>query len=229
MNSKIKKIAIFLFFFSTISLVIQFAQAKTTYILDFQTEGQNTYYIMKYPSWFDSCEYSDLKKSSYIIWHEKCVFEKQPLPNVITIQYIKWISPDDEIKKYYGYTKFDSVGTVTEHFFDVNGKEITQEKWNSEGLARIQNDLNNKKNNWSSITINTNSIARKYKNKLPEGKPVGMSIGFGLSGIELPSLVPQTEDKQLIIVLKVDKNGIVKVNEEYVWKNPYHSNSGYVP
>ncbi len=200
---------------------VQTVNAETELWLEFSS-AQDKMYFVKNNENLNLCTYmSNNNERPYSSWASRCYF-KGKIPKEITIEYTPWLPYDEDKLTYYGKSKFYPEEKPFTIYYNPNGEQVSEERWVDEGITRRQEALDAlPESSWHTFTIKPKQILEKYRWKSPEGRPVGITIPVGSSGIIYPSLYPYSKDKVLTINMSLDENNNLEINEIFKWEDEY--------
>lgn len=214
-------IILFLLLIPLMFFLLKKANAQTEYIIKFKQESNSDTYLIKKDKLFSQCILSSDDGQDYTIWGDKCKFVQMPKGD-FSVSYTNWMSIEEEIARFYGRAEVISSDLNTGIYYDTQGNKVTYDDWYNKGTSKKNQAINNISNQqWHTYKLNMQDLTAMYKNKLPEGKPLGATIGIGIAGLQFPSLTPSLEDKRFIITLTILEDGTLKQNIAYEWKNKY--------
>lgn len=195
--------------------------------------GEDSLIVIKNTSIFKKCKprhpYED-NNAEYFVG-VSCVFEGKA-PDKFTITYAVWFDNDEDIERFYGRMIERKEPKVNRpkgesgnyDFITIDGQNVSKTKWREiahskrkQAIAQLPASA------WQTYTVDVKSTLEKYKGKTPEGNPMGIAIPIGW-GIYYPSLFPNLKDRTLSLDIRIDKEGNVKLKEEYRWENELPNN-----
>ena len=211
----------FLLILPLVFFLLKKANAQTEYIIKFEQQSNSNTYLIKKDKLFSQCILSLDDGQDYTIWGDKCKFVQMPREN-FSVSYTNWMSLEEELARFYGRAEVISSDLSKGIYYDTQGNKVTYEDWYEKGsLKRKEAIAKIGTQHWHTYKFNVQELTSKYKNKTPEGKALGTTIGIGIAGLQFPSLTPSLEDKSFIITLTILDDGTLKQDVKYEWKDEY--------
>ena len=211
---------------------ITLTACASTNVEGISVDGEDSLIVIKNTSIFEQClpqNGVDLNSSYFI--GVRCLF-KDKAPDKFTITYAVWFDNDEDIERFYGRMIERKEPKVNRpkgesgnyDFITVDGQNVSKTKWREiahskrkQAIAQLPASA------WQTYTVDVKSTLKKYEGKTPEGNPMGIAIPIGW-GIYYPSLFPNLKDRTLSLDIRIDKEGNVKLKEEYRWENELPNN-----
>ena len=217
--------------FKVISLLllssVTLSACANTYVEGFDLDGSDSRVVIKNTSIFKQCKpiYShyESEKSNYF-FGVRCSFENRIPPDSFEIVYAVWPNDDISFERFFGEEVWRYESGESNIYTSTDGKRVSKEEWmtlGNENLNQVVEQL--PESAWQTYTVEVKSTLEKYKDKTPEGRPMGIVIPLGL-GMVYPSLFPSLKDRTLNLDIRIDKQGNIEVEEKYNWENELRQN-----
>ena len=189
--------------------------------------GEDYYTVIKNTPIFKKCKpaYShyESKESDYF-FGVRCSFENTEPPDSFEIVYAVWPNDDIDFERFFGEEVWRYEPGESNIYTSADGKRVSKEEWMKLGNENLNKAIAQLPGSaWQTYTVDVKSTLKKYEGKTPEGNPMGIAIPIGW-GIYYPSLFPSLQDRIIQFDLLIDKEGNVKLKEEYRWENELQGN-----
>lgn len=189
--------------------------------------GEDYYTVIKNTPIFKKCKpaYShyESKESDYF-FGVRCSFENTEPPDSFEIVYAVWPNDDIDFERFFGEEVWRYEPGESNIYTSADGKRVSKEEWMKLGNENLNKAIAQlPASAWNTYTVDVKSTLKKYEGKTPEGNPMGIAIPIGW-GIYYPSLFPSLQDRIIQFDLLIDKEGNVKLKEEYRWENELQGN-----
>lgn len=189
--------------------------------------GEDYYTVIKNTPIFKKCKpaYShyESKESDYF-FGVRCSFENTEPPDSFEIVYAVWPNDDIDFERFFGEEVWRYEPGESNIYTSADGKRVSKEEWMKLGNENLNQAIAQLPGSaWQTYTVDVKSTLKKYEGKTPEGNPMGIAIPIGW-GIYYPSLFPSLQDRIIQFNLLIDKEGNVKLKEEYRWENELQGN-----
>lgn len=189
--------------------------------------GEDYYTVIKNTPIFKKCKpaYShyESKESDYF-FGVRCSFENTEPPDSFEIVYAVWPNDDIDFERFFGEEVWRYEPGESNIYTSADGKRVSKEEWMKLGNENLNQAIAQLPGSaWQTYTVDVKSTLKKYEGKTPEGNPMGIAIPIGW-GIYYPSLFPSLQDRIIQFDLLIDKEGNVKLKEEYRWENELQGN-----
>lgn len=189
--------------------------------------GEDYYTVIKNTPIFKKCKpaYShyESKESDYF-FGVRCSFENTAPPDSFEIVYAVWPNDDIDFERFFGEEVWRYEPGESNIYTSADGKRVSKEEWMKLGNENLNKAIAQlPASAWQTYTVDVKSTLKKYEGKTPEGNPMGIAIPIGW-GIYYPSLFPSLQDRIIQFNLLIDKEGNVKLKEEYRWENELQGN-----
>ena len=189
--------------------------------------GEDYYTVIKNTPIFKKCKpaYShyESKESDYF-FGVRCSFENTEPPDSFEIVYAVWPNDDIDFERFFGEEVWRYEPGESNIYTSADGKRVSKEEWMKLGNENLNQAIAQlPASAWQTYTVDVKSTLKKYEGKTPEGNPMGIAIPIGW-GIYYPSLFPSLQDRIIQFNLLIDKEGNVKLKEEYRWENELQGN-----
>ena len=189
--------------------------------------GEDYYTVIKNTPIFKKCKpaYShyESKESDYF-FGVRCSFENTAPPDSFEIVYAVWPNDDIDFERFFGEEVWRYEPGESNIYTSADGKRVSKEEWMKLGNENLNQAIAQLPGSaWQTYTVDVKSTLKKYEGKTPEGNPMGIAIPIGW-GIYYPSLFPSLQDRIIQFDLLIDKEGNVKLKEEYRWENELQGN-----
>ena len=183
--------------------------------------------VIKNTDIFEQCKpaYShyESKESDYF-FGVRCSFENTAPPDSFEIVYAVWPNDDIDFERFFGEEVWRYEPGESNIYTSADGKRVSKEEWMTLGNENLNKAIAQLPGSaWQTYTVDVKSTLKKYKDKTPEGNPMGIAIPIGW-GIYYPSLFPSLQDRIIQFDLLIDKEGNVKLKEDYRWENELQGN-----
>lgn len=206
---------------------IALTACASTQIEGISVDGEDYFIVIKNTSIFEKCKpaysFYESKESDYF-FGVRCLFENTAPPDSFEIVYAIWPNDDIGFERFFGKEIWKYEPGVDNIYIDLEGNSLTKEEWLRNGNKNLNKAIAQLPDSaWKTYTVDVKSTLEKYKDKTPEGRPMGIVIPFGW-GTYFPSLFPSLQDRIIQFDLLIDKEGNVELEEDYRWKNELPSN-----
>ena len=190
--------------------------------------GEDSLIVIKNTSIFKKCKprhpYED-NNAEYFVG-VSCIFEGKA-PDKFTITYAVWIDDEEDTKRFQGkqiQVNVEDSDVSAVNYITIDGQVVSRTEWIALGNKnRNQAIAQLPASAWQTYTVDVKSTLKKYEGKTPKGNPMGIAIPIGW-GIYYPSLFPNLKVRTLSLDIRIDKEGNVKLKEEYRWENELPNN-----
>lgn len=206
---------------------IALTACASTQIEGISVDGEDYFIVIKNTSIFEKCKpaysFYESKESDYF-FGVRCLFENIEPPDSFEITYAVWPNGDIDFERFFGKETWRYGPGVDNIYIDLEGNSLTKEEWLRNGNKNLNKAIAQLPDSaWQTYTVNVKSTSEKYKDKTPEGRPMGIVIPLGW-GMVYPSLFPSLKDRTLNLDIRIDKQGHVEVEEHYNWENELPNN-----
>ena len=206
---------------------ITLTACASTNVEGISVDGEDSLIVIKNTSIFEQClpqNGVDLNSSYFI--GVRCLF-KDKAHDKFTITYAVWFDDEEDTKRFQGkqiQVNVEDSDVSAVNYITIDGQVVSRTEWIALGNKnRNQAIAQLPASAWQTYTVDVKSTLEKYEGKTPEGNPMGIAIPIGW-GIYYPSLFPNLKDRTLSLDLRIDKEGNVKLKEEYRWENELPNN-----
>ena len=206
---------------------ITLTACASTNVEGISVDGEDSLIVIKNTSIFEQClpqNGVDLNSSYFI--GVRCLF-KDKAPDKFTITYAVWFDDEEDTKRFQGkqiQVNVEDSDVSAVNYITIDGQVVSRTEWIALGNKnRNQAIAQLPASAWQTYTVDVKSTLKKYEGKTPKGNPMGIAIPIGW-GIYYPSLFPNLKDRTLSLDIRIDKEGNVKLKEEYRWENELQGN-----
>lgn len=206
---------------------ITLTACASTNVEGISVDGEDSLIVIKNTSIFEQClpqNGVDLNSSYFI--GVRCLF-KDKAHDKFTITYAVWFDDEEDTKRFQGkqiQVNVEDSDVSAVNYITIDGQVMSRTEWIALGNKnRNQAIAQLPASAWQTYTVDVKSTLKKYEGKTPKGNPMGIAIPIGW-GIYYPSLFPNLKDRTLSLDIRIDKEGNVKLKEEYRWENELPNN-----
>lgn len=206
---------------------ITLTACASTNVEGISVDGEDSLIVIKNTSIFEQClpqNGVDLNSSYFI--GVRCLF-KDKAHDKFTITYAVWFDDEEDTKRFQGkqiQVNVEDSDVSAVNYITIDGQVVSRTEWIALGNKnRNQAIAQLPASAWQTYTVDVKSTLKKYEGKTPKGNPMGIAIPIGW-GIYYPSLFPNLKDRTLSLDIRIDKEGNVKLKEEYRWENELPNN-----